>query len=116
MSGTGDDGLRTEADDSGGTDAELVLAGRAELVDAATLRERALAVSAAGGHVIVQCGELETIDYASLQVLGALHETLRRSGRSMVVMNIPPSLAPSFGWMGLETSGELWDEPGAEQA
>ena len=111
---SGDDAPQTMVgDDRPGDEAgpELVLAGRFDLSAAAGLRARALALVPRGGPLIVECGDLDTIDYASLQVLHGLRETLRQSGRTMLVMNIPPSLARCFGWMGLESCGDLWDEP-----
>lgn len=71
----------------------LVLRGRLDVASAADVRlALADAVDAGDGDLVLDLGELEAVDSTGLGVLVGAHRRAGRSGRTLVLHDVPPGV------------------------
>jgi anti-anti-sigma factor len=90
--------IRVEAK---GDNAVLHLEGIVGVAQAKRLQQLALKLSGSGRKVSVRCEHLQHLDCAAVQVLLALHETLKANGAGMAVQNMPDSVQQTLRSAGL---------------
>jgi len=90
--------IRVEARDG---HAVLYLEGPVGIAQVRRLQQLALRLAQADGDISVRCEHLQYLDCASVQVLLALHETLKRKGVGMSVQNVPDSVQQTLRTAGL---------------
>ena len=87
-----------------GAAAQLHLEGIVGIQQAKRLHQLALKLASAGRPVSVRCEHVQHIDGAGVQVLLALHETLRAKGVALDVQNLPESVQQTLRTAGLASA------------
>jgi anti-anti-sigma factor len=68
---------------------------------------KSLAESAAGGHLVLDCSNVEYLNSTALSVLLGVHKRLRAVGGRLVLANLHPLVAEVFAVTRLDTVFEL---------
>jgi anti-anti-sigma factor len=84
--------------------AVLHLEGVVGVQQAKRLQQLAIEVAGSGRAVSVECARLQQLDCASVQVLLALHETLKGKGTGMKIQNMPDSVNQTLRTVGLASA------------
>jgi anti-anti-sigma factor len=87
-----------------GESAVLHLEGVVGVMQSKRLQRMAIELAGAGRGVTVQCEHLQQFDCASVQVLLALHETLKGKGIGMKMENMPDSVFQTLRTVGLASA------------
>jgi anti-anti-sigma factor len=72
--------------------------------EAKRLQQMAIELAGSGRAVTVQCEHLQQLDCASVQVLLALRETLKRKNTGMELKNMPDSVHQTLRTVGLASA------------
>jgi anti-anti-sigma factor len=93
--------IRVEAK---GTNAVLHLEGVVGVMQAKRLQQLAIKLAGSDRAVKVRCEHLQHLDCASVQVLLALHETLKGKGAGITIQNMPDSVHQTLRIAGLASA------------
>ena len=80
----------------------LKLAGEISVFGAADLRSSATEAAAEAGNVVVDCGELQSVDLAALQILLAMQRAVVSRNRNFRLVGLSPEMADVFAMVKLE--------------